>query len=162
MQHKGGGMSQSIRHVFYTLGRINVVIGMVIFFLVIKYIPELDSSTRIAIAGVLATVAGILSGFSLAAITMLVGMTGNRVIINLKKSDMFSELLNILNMNSVSLVIVSTLSLLSMFMGSVIIKEYNFSWIFLCISLSMMVTLVGSFINSWRKISLVIKAISKV
>ncbi|HAT6342859.1 TPA: hypothetical protein JAJ28_000535 [Aeromonas hydrophila] len=155
-------MSQSIRHVFYTLGRINVVIGMVIFFLVIKYIPELDSSTRIAIAGVLATVAGILSGFSLAAITMLVGMTGNRVIINLKKSDMFSELLNILNMNSVSLVIVSTLSLLSMFMGSVIIKEYNFSWIFLCISLSMMVTLVGSFINSWRKISLVIKAISKV
>ncbi len=162
MQHKGGGMSQSIRHVFYTLGRINVVIGIVIFFLVIKYIPELDSSTRIAIAGVLATVAGILSGFSLAAITMLVGMTGNRVIINLKKSDMFSELLNILNMNSVSLVIVSTLSLLSMFMGSVIIKEYNFSWIFLCISLSMMVTLVGSFINSWRKISLVIKAISKV
>ncbi|MBL0533170.1 hypothetical protein JD541_09295 [Aeromonas dhakensis] len=155
-------MSQSIRHVFYTLGRINVVIGIVIFFLVIKYIPELDSSTRIAIAGVLATVAGILSGFSLAAITMLVGMTGNRVIINLKKSDMFSELLNILNMNSVSLVIVSTLSLLSMFMGSVIIKEYNFSWIFLCISLSMMVTLVGSFINSWRKISLVIKAISKV
>ncbi|MFB2710429.1 hypothetical protein ACE1BU_05940 [Aeromonas veronii] len=154
-------MLSTIRQILKTLGIWNVVIGVGIFFLVSKYIPELDSSTRIAIAGVLATVAGILSGFSLAAITMLVGMTGNKVIMNLKRNDMFKELLNILNINSVSLVIVSALSLISMFLGTVKVASYNISWVVLCISLSMMVTLVGSFINSWRKISLVINAISK-
>lgn len=161
MLHKGLHMLSTIRQILYTLGVWNVVIGVGLFFLVSKYIPELDSSTRIAIAGVLATVAGILSGFSLAAITMLVGMTGNKVILNLKRNDMFKELLNILNINSVSLVIVSALSLISMFLGAVKVASYNFSWIVLCVSLSMMVTLVGSFINSWRKISLVINAISK-
>lgn len=154
-------MLSTIRQIFHTLGIWNVFIGVGMFFLVSRYIPELDSSTRIAIAGVLATVAGILSGFSLAAITMLVGMTGNKVILNLKKNDMFKELLNILNINSVSLVIVSALSLVSMFLGSITLAGYNCSWIILCISLAVMVTLVGSFINSWKKISLVINAISK-
>lgn len=149
---------------FTKIGALNAVIGIVSFFLAMLYVPKLNGETINAVAGVLATVAGILSGFSLAAITMLVGMTGNRVIKKLRENGLLSQLLHTLNLNSVLLVIVAVLSIASMMLGSFSVGvfdiEYSLDWVLLCISLSMMITLVGSFMSSWKKLSLIIGALS--
>lgn len=159
-------MLSIIRRGLATIGPLNVVVGVAVFVLIIKCVPILSEDTMIAIAGVLATVAGILSGFSLAAITMLVGMTGNKVIRTLRSNGMLGQLLDTLNINSVLLVIVSVLSLASMMLGSFSIEisgvKYNPDWILLCVCLSMMVTLVGCFMSSWKKISLIIGVLSKM
>ncbi|MFQ2659374.1 hypothetical protein ACK3ZC_09505 [Aeromonas caviae] len=144
-------------------------IFIVVFHMALTYFNGFDDDNMFAMAGVVATVAGILSGFYLAAITMLVGAVGNRVIKALKNNGLFEPLLHGMNVNCFSLVLVSILSLVSMiFVPSAVpvdiffIGEVKLSVLLLSLTVTALVCLSASFASTWSKISKVVGAISKL
>ena len=144
-------------------------IFIVVFYMALTYFNDFETDDMFAMAGVISTVAGILSGFYLAAITMLVGAVGNKVIKALKNNGLFGPLLHDMNVNGFSLVVVSVVSLISMvFVPSVVTVNFpvlgitKISAFLLSLSVSSLVCLSTSFASTWNKISKVVIAISKL
>jgi mannose/fructose/N-acetylgalactosamine-specific phosphotransferase system component IIC len=134
-----------------------ILIGsLVTFFIVSNYTPK-DHSEIIAIASPLATIAGILFGFVFASSTFLSGNSNNELLKNLKKQNMYVELIEQLHRTGLWLIascLFMVISILSPY--EPLFKTFNWDYCFLMAGFWCLICGLIDFWYAWRKVRLVI------
>lgn len=116
------------------------------------YIVAMDHGAIVSIAGVVATISGILFGFVLAAISILSSSANaNGIIDALKKNNAFKELVHGLLSTGVTLITACLFTLVSMFLPStgVVFSDITF----LLIGFYFVLISIATFLRCWQKLS---------
>ncbi|WP_158249865.1 hypothetical protein [Pantoea sp. ICBG 1758] len=136
------------------------IIFSAILMCVIYYISNPMPHVEIlTVAGVMSTVAGILFGFVLAAISIFssAGSNPNGIVSSLKATNILPKLISTLLTTGTTLIFACVFSIISMFIPeTVLVKSLRLDFAMVLLGLSNLIVSIISFIGTWRKINWII------
>lgn len=134
----------------------NIIISVLFAWILIKYVTPMQHTDILSTAGVLSTVAGILFGFVLAAISIFSSASSSPdgIIQALKNTKILPKLIESLLSTGATLIIACIFPLIAMFItDQAIIFSIRIDFALTLFGLSTLLVSIASFISAWKKIN---------
>ncbi|WP_454777089.1 hypothetical protein [Klebsiella oxytoca] len=135
---------------------INIIASCVLTYILNKYISPMAHTDILSTAGVLSTVAGILFGFVLAAISIFSSASSSPdgIISALKQTKILPKIIMNLLTTGATLILACIFPLIAMFISDkVIVNTLRVDFLLTLFGFSILILSVFSFISTWRKIN---------
>ncbi|CNJ15096.1 MULTISPECIES: hypothetical protein [Yersinia] len=138
---------------------IKLIMTVVLCVIFVKYFKPMQHNDVMTSAGVLSTVAGILFGFVLAAVSIFSSASDRNdgIIHALKKNNILQSIISKLLSTGFTLILACVFPLIAMFLPA---ESYLFNvsidFLFTIIGLSLLVIAIFSFVSCWRKLTWII------
>ncbi|MDU2730500.1 MULTISPECIES: hypothetical protein [Pantoea] len=135
---------------------INIIISALLTWALSKYIFPMAHTDILSTAGVLSTVAGILFGFVLAAISIFSSASSgpDGIIQALKATKVLPKIIRNLLATGITLILACISPLISMFItDKLLINSIRIDFVLTLFGLSTLLVSIGSFVSTWRKIN---------
>lgn len=135
---------------------INIILSSALTFILNKYIGPMAHTDILSTAGVLATVAGILFGFVLAAISIFSSASSSPdgIIFALKQTKILPKIIKNLLATGATLILACIFPLIAMFINDkTFIYSVRVDFILTLFGFSVLLLSICSFISTWRKIN---------
>ena len=135
---------------------INIIMSMGLTWLLSRYVSPMSHTDILSTAGVLSTVAGILFGFVLAAISIFSSASSSPegIIFALKKTKILPKLIKNLLSTGATLIVACIFPLIAMFVKeSVLIGGIRIDFILTIFGFSILITSIFSFLATWKQIN---------
>ncbi|MCA6204196.1 hypothetical protein MTQ67_22610 [Escherichia coli] len=135
---------------------INIVISGLLAWVLGKYLAPMAHSDILSTAGVLSTVAGILFGFVLAAISIFSSASSSTdgIIFALKQNKILPKIIHNLLSTGVTLILACIFPLIAMFINEKItITSARLDFALTLYGFSTLIVSIVSFASTWRKIN---------
>lgn len=134
---------------------INIIASCVLTYILNKYISPMAHTDILSTAGVLSTVAGILFGFVLAAISIFSSASSSPdgIIFALKQTKILPKIILNLLTTGATLILACVFPLIAMFVSDkIIIHTLRVDFLLTLFGFSILILSIISFISTWRKI----------
>lgn len=135
---------------------VNIVVSGLFAWMLGKFIVPMAHSDILSTAGVLSTVAGILFGFVLAAISIFSSASSSTdgIIFALKKNKILPKIIRNLLSTGATLIVACIFPLVAMFINDkVIIHSIRLDFALTLYGFSILIVSIVSFASTWRKIN---------
>ncbi|WP_316538100.1 hypothetical protein [Klebsiella grimontii] len=135
---------------------INIIASCVLTYILNKYISPMAHTDILSTAGVLSTVAGILFGFVLAAISIFSSASSSPdgIIFALKQTKILPKIIMNLLTTGATLILACVFPLIAMFVSDkVIAHDLRVDFLLTLFGFSILILSIISFISTWRKIN---------
>ncbi len=135
---------------------INIIASCVLTYILNKYISPMAHTDILSTAGVLSTVAGILFGFVLAAISIFSSASSSPdgIIFALKQTKILPKIILNLLTTGATLILACVFPLIAMFVSDkIIIHTLRVDFLLTLFGFSILILSIISFISTWRKIN---------
>lgn len=135
---------------------INIIASGVLTYILNKYVSPMAHTDILSTAGVLSTVAGILFGFVLAAISIFSSSSSSPdgIIYALKQTKILPKIIKNLLATGATLIIACIFPLIAMFVSEkVTVHNVRVDFILTLFGFSILILSIFSFISTWRKIN---------
>lgn len=132
------------------------ILAALLTLLGIRYLPPMDHSAIISVAGVLSTVSGILFGFVLAAITIFTSADSSKGLLGaLKKNNVFKGLLCGLISTGATLIASCIFPIVAMFLRGEV-HGVQIDFLLTLLGVSFLIISITTFFFSWKNLALII------
>lgn len=135
---------------------ISIIASCVLTYILNKYISPMAHTDILSTAGVLSTVAGILFGFVLAAISIFSSASSSPdgIIFALKQTKILPKIILNLLTTGATLILACVFPLIAMFVSDkIIIHTLRVDFLLTLFGFSILILSIISFISTWRKIN---------
>lgn len=135
---------------------INIIASCVLTYILNEYISPMAHTDILSTAGVLSTVAGILFGFVLAAISIFSSASSSPdgIIFALKQTKILPKIIMNLLTTGATLILACVFPLIAMFVSDkVIVHDLRVDFLLTLFGFSILILSIISFISTWRKIN---------
>lgn len=134
----------------------NIIISVVLAWILVKYVTPMQHTDILSTSGVLSTVAGILFGFVLAAISIFSSASSSPdgIIQALKSTKILPKLIESLLSTGATLIIACIFPLIAMFISDKFtIYAIRLDFALTLFGLSTLLVSIASFVSAWKKIN---------
>jgi len=129
------------------------ILAAILTYIGLRVFKSMDHGTIVSAAGVLSTVAGILFGFVLAAVSIFSSANSDDGIIDaLKRNKVLPNLINKLLDTGITLILACIFPLIAMFLPNTP-EVTSFDFVFILIGLAYLLISMLTFYLCWRKLS---------